>query len=166
MLIRPWNQRSQETAYLFNPPFCCAVLTSAIGGYLQEDERGMPFPLAYIVLPVILHKKTRENLATSTRTPLAAWMEEHPEVKVQFYERAVAMKSFVGEGILFGIHNNWLTLDKGNLKTSLKSSKIQNIINKSEGEAKVCVLKARLIGKWFALAGSPETIMALWEVRP
>jgi len=164
--MRQWAQRSKEAANLFNPPFCCAALTATIVNYFQEVNLGMPFPLAFIALPVILHKQTRNALPFNTRTSLSAWLEENPVVKVQFYERAVSIKPFVGEAILFGVHNNLLYFQSGRLRSYLNDDKVKSFLQKSEGEARECIMRARLLGKWFALAGSPETVMALWEVRP
>jgi hypothetical protein len=164
--MRPWTSRSKEAAYLFNPAFSCAILTATIVNYSLKDNLGMPFPLAFITLPVILHKQTRAVLPFNTRTSLAAWLEEKPLVRVQFYDRAVTLKPFVREAILFGTTQNWLTIEAGRLTSSLSEAKVTKFLKETKGEARDCILRARLFGKWLALAGSAETIMALWEIRP
>jgi len=164
--MRQWAYRSKEAANLFNPPFCCAALIATAVNYFKEIGQGIPFPLAYIALPVILHKQTRNTLPLNTRTSLAAWLEQNPIVKVQFYERAISIKPFVREAILFGIHNDLLYFQSGSLKSYLSDNKVKSFLQNTEGEARECIMRARLLGKWFALAGSPETVMALWEVRP
>jgi hypothetical protein len=165
--MRSWSKRSKEVANLFNPPFCCATLTASVVSYSQENgNSGMPFPIAFIGLPVIFHKQTRKIIPINTRTSLAAWLEENPSVRIQFYERVITIKPFVREAILFGIQNNWLSIKSGNIFSSLNNSQIKTLLQKTDGEARECIMKARLLGKWFALAGSPEAIMALWEVRP
>ncbi|WKZ35797.1 MAG: DUF6521 family protein [Anaerolineales bacterium] len=164
--MRSWPTRSKEAAYLFNPAFCCAVLSATVSNYSQQDNLGMPFPFAFIVLPVILHKQTRNTLPYNTRTSLAAWLEEKPYARIQFYERAISLKSFVREAILFGIVNDWLLIESGRLKSKLVDSKFKNFLQQMDGEARECVLRARLVGKWFAVAGSAETVLSLWEVNP
>jgi hypothetical protein len=126
----------------------------------------MPFSLAFIVMPVILHKQTRDSLPFNTRTSLAAWLEEKPIARIQFYERAMSLKPFVREAILFGLVNYWLTVDSGRLKSNLSDTTFKNSLKHLDGEARECVLRARLVGKWFSAAGSAETVMSLWEVRP
>ena len=103
--MRQWVYRSKEAANLFNPPFCCAALLATVVNYGQQVGLGMPFPLAFIALPVILHKQTRNVLPLNTKTSLAAWLEQNPTAKVQFYERAISVKPFVREAILFGLNN-------------------------------------------------------------
>jgi hypothetical protein len=164
--MRHWANRSKEAANLFNPPFCCAALVATVANYSQEINIGMPFPLAFIALPVILHKQTRSVLPYSTKTSLAAWLEQNPSVKIQFYERAVSIKPFVQEAILFGVNNNILYFETGRLRSSVQDNKVKSFLQKTDGEARECIMRARLLGRWFALAGSPESVMALWEVRP
>lgn len=164
--MRSWSTRSKEAASLFNPAFCCAVLSATVSNYSQQDNLGMPFPLAFIVLPVILHKRTRNTLPYNTRTSLAAWLEEKPYARIQFYERAISLKPFVREAILFGVTNDWLVIESGRLKSKLADSKFKNFLQHMDGEARECVLRARLVGKWFAAAGSAETVLSLWEVNP
>jgi hypothetical protein len=164
--MRPWANRSKETANLLNPAFCCVVLSACVTNYSRENYPGMSFPLSFIVLPVILHKQTRDALPFNTRTSLTAWIEEKPFVRIQFYERAISLKPFVREAILFGIVNDWLVIESGLLKSRLPDPKFKHFLQDLDGEARECVLRARLVGKWFAAAGTAETVMALWEVRP
>lgn len=164
--MRSWSYRPRETANLINPAFCCSILSASVSNYTQQDSRGMPFSLAFIVMPVILHKRTRAALPINTRTSLAAWLEEKPIMRVQFYERAISLKPFVSEAILFGLVHNWLTIDAGRLKSNLPDMRFKNSLQSLEGEARECVMRARLVGRWFAAAGSAETVMSLWEVRP
>lgn len=162
--MRPWSTRPKEAANLLNPAFCCTVLSAAVSNYSLQDNLGMPYPLAFIIMPVILHKQTRILLPFNTRTSLAAWLEEKPTVRIQFYERATSLKPFVREAILFGAANGWLSIESGRLKSQLVDSRFKNFLQYLDGEARECVLRARLVGKWFASAGSAETVMSLWEV--
>jgi hypothetical protein len=164
--MRPWLARSKEVANLLNPAFCCTVLSAVVSNYSSRDNLGMPYPLAFVVMPVILHKQTRNVLPINTRTSLAAWLEEKPMSRVQFYERAISLKPFVREAILFGVTNDWLVIESGRLKSKLADSKFKNFLQHMDGEARECVLRARLVGKWFAAAGSAETVLSLWEVNP
>ncbi len=166
MLIVPWNARSREVGILFNPAFCCVILSSSVVGYSNQESRGMPFSLAYLVLPLVLHKPTRDALPMNTRTSLAAWLEENPSVRIQFHERVKSLKPFVGEAIIFGTRYNWLSIQNGFIKSSLSDTRIKGFLSKTQGEARECVMRARLVGRWMAAAGPAETVMGLWEIRP
>ncbi len=165
--MKLWSERPREEAHLINPAFCGAILTSSIAGYSSLETTGMPFPIAFIVLPTVLHKLTREAFPRSARTSLAAWLEEHGEVKIQFHERLVSLIPFVREALLFGMLHKWLVLTNvGRMQTTKTESDVQRFIRKSDGEAKGCLSRALFVGKWFAASGSVETVMALWGIRP
>lgn len=165
--MEKWTHRPIEEANLLNPAFCCVALTSAVIGYMGIDKEGIPYPLAHIVLPIVLHKATRERLPRASRTSLAVWIQENSEVRVQFVERVVMLKSHTREAILFGFFHDWLILcQEGRIQAKLSKSIIDRLARRLENEAKECINRAWVLGKWFALAGTTETVMALWGIRP
>ena len=90
--MKTWLARSKEEAYLFNPAFCCITLSVAMRGYASVRDGGLPFRLAFMLLPIVLHKPTRESLPRDTRTSMAAWLQANSEARVLFYERLVSLK--------------------------------------------------------------------------
>lgn len=127
----------------------------------------MPYPLAFMVLPIVLHKSTRSRLPRSTRTSMASWLQENGDAKVQFGNRVVALKAHTREAILFGCAQQRLEFGTGiGLHTRYADSEIERFIRTLEGEAKECMSKARQFGKWIASAGTAQTIMVLWGIRP
>lgn len=161
-----WKMRSKEVGILFNPAFCCVVLSSSVIGYATENVQGMSFTLAYLVLPLVLHKHTRAILPLNTRTSLAAWLEENPSVRIQFHERVTSLRPLVGESILFGYQYNWLSIQSGYITSTLSDKRVRGFLQKTQGEARECIMRARLVGKWFAASGPAETVLGLWEIRP
>lgn len=164
--MQRWKFRSIETANLLNPAFCCAVLASSIVGYSIGDSEGLPFVLSFITLPIVLHKPTRDLLPITSRTSLAGWLENNPKARIQFFERVLSLKPFVRESILFGMSHHWLILERGNLKSTISNSRITNYASRMAGDTKACITRAKILGKWFFAAGSPEMVMALWEIKP
>jgi hypothetical protein len=56
---------------------------------------------------------------------------------------------------------------EGDKLKSLKSeSQIRNYSLRMDGDTKACITRSRILGKWFFAAGSPEMVMALWEIKP
>jgi len=165
--MKLWAQRTVEEANLLNPAFCCGVLTSAVVGYMSIEETGIPYTLSHIVLPIVLHKATRECLPRTSSTSLAAWIQENSEARVQFVERVVALKSHTREAILFGLFHDWLIIcQEGRLQATVSKSSIDRLVRSMENEVKECIKRAWVVGKWFAMAGTTETVMALWGIRP
>src|SRR5258707_981336 len=120
-LMKPWSARPKEEAFLLNPAFCSCTLASSICGYSSVRPRGMPFVLSFIVLPLVLHKPTRERLPRDTRTSMPAWLLENSEARVLFYERTIRLKPYTQETILFGGSSNWISLDGGGFLLTSRS---------------------------------------------
>jgi hypothetical protein len=165
--MRTWTVRPKEEAYLLNPAFCCTTLAAAIYGYDNAKEEGVPFPLAFMFLPIVLHKPTRDRLPPNTRTSMPAWLQENSDARVLFYERLVSLQPHTKEAVQFGMLVDWIVpRDGGLLGTTLSESDVNRSILKLADEARECVMRARFLGKWFAVAGATHTVMAFWGVRP
>ena len=165
--MNTWTARSKEEAYLLNPAFCCTILSAAIRGYSVTKEQGVPFPLMFMFLPIVLHKPTRNALPPNTTTSMAAWLQENSSARVLFYERLVSLKPYTKEAIQFGMLFDWIVAKSGGLmETTLNEPDLNRAIRKLTDEARECVMRARFTGKWFAVAGGTHTIMAFWGVRP
>ena len=82
--MKKWNERPFEIRNLFNPAFCGVVLLRAFVGYEEEDDSGMPFSLALLVLPLCLHKDTREILSNNPRSYLLKTISRNPQILVEF----------------------------------------------------------------------------------
>ena len=65
--MNKWDMRTHEVAYLLNPAFCGRILYSTIKTYNEILNRAFPFPLIYLVLPLVLHKQTRINICITER---------------------------------------------------------------------------------------------------
>lgn len=165
--MKSWTARSKEEAYLLNPAFCCTILAATINDYVNTKREGVSFPLLFMVLPIVLHKPTRDSLPPSVRTSMAAWLQENAFARVLFYERLVSLKPHTREAIQFGMLRDWVVMRSDSLwETTLSRSDVDRSIQKITDEARECMMRARFVGRWFAVAGTASTIMALWGVRP
>lgn len=164
--MKVWNERSDEIANLLNPAFCCALLTVSVTGYETMDQKGMSFPLAYMVLPIILNKPIRDSLPKTISTQLIEWIQNNYQLTSSFYDQTIAMKPFTQEALLFSLRYNWLSFSKDIINSNVNRRKLRQYLNQMDGEAKECMKKSLLIGKWFASAGSPQTVMTAWRIKP
>jgi len=166
MSATPWVERPPEQARLLNPAFVGATIWSCARGYASIREPGLPYALAFVAVPIALHKATREELPRSTRTSMASWLAENPRALVGFAERALALVPVVKEGILFGSSGQMLTLDDAILVAADRPRSMARFEREATDEVKACIKKAEFVGKWFAGSGDLATIMALWGVAP
>ncbi|MBI3714819.1 MAG: hypothetical protein HY255_02360 [Betaproteobacteria bacterium] len=127
----------------------------------------MQFPLVFMVLPIALHKTTREALPAGGRTSLPGWLLENGEARINFAERVISLKPHTREAVSFGLASGVLHIEGGAIARTADGKRLANrALNLFEGEARECLLAARVIGKWFASIDSPETTMALWGIQP
>jgi hypothetical protein len=165
--VSTWDGRSPEEARLLNSGFLGLMVWSAAIGYFEVTGSGLPIELAFIALPVSLHSPTRQALPRTTRTSVASWLDENAHLRVSFVDRAKGLAPFVREGILFASTNNLLTFsDKGALLISTRPSKLNHYLGRTTEEVRDCIKRAEFVGKWFGIAGTPVTVMALWGVAP
>ena len=165
--MKPWLERNHEEAHLLNPAFCCATITSACAGFSHSRNETMPFPLIYMVLPIILHKHTRENLPSTIRTSIPAWLLEHSDARLGFHSRLMALQPHTREAIWYGLTFGWIVVNNaGCIRCDISNSFLNSSINSLDGEARECVSRSKFLGRWFNTSASTETTMALWGIRP
>lgn len=162
--MKPWDQRPFEIRNLFNPAFCGLVLFRAMQGYEEEDSSGLPFSLSLLVLPLCLHKDTRETMASSVRNYLLRATEKNPEVQVGFAERVTAMLPYTFEGFGLLMERGCISITpNGRLLTI--PAKIKKTVTGSD-ETKTCQRVARFVGKEFARISDRVTIYTTFGIRP
>jgi len=99
--MKSWHARPTEVANLLNPAFCGYLLMEYVKQYEVETGTGVPFELMFLLLPVVLHKPTRECLPSSTRTHFPVWLQRHPEIRIDFANRVKDLIEITKESIFF-----------------------------------------------------------------
>ncbi|MEI2607044.1 MAG: three component ABC system middle component, partial [Candidatus Promineifilaceae bacterium] len=108
----PWTERPIEVATLLNPAFCGVLLHDAVKSYAYEQNQGMAFPLVYLILPLVLHKETRNALPSSRRLiTLYQWVEDNKLLRQNFVERTRYLVPYSREGLIFSIKHGFVRMD-------------------------------------------------------
>ena len=155
--------RPVEVAHLFNPAFCALVIREAVLGFQDKSPSGMPFPLFFLLLPIVLHKRTRLLLPSNVGTKMHPWLQANQEVRIRFADRCIALLPDSREAIVFAASRGFLGITAGRIV----ARRIPLSLPWPAGsEPELCIKKARFLGRWMALAGSITTIFAMWGVRP
>lgn len=162
--MREWSNRSKEVAYLLNPAFCGRVLYSIVKTYGDITKRAFPFPLIYLVLPLILHKKTRELI--NSRTKLLMWVQRYPETLINFPRRTKELVPITNEAIELLLQCNLFQLTNNGEIEIVQTVKALSKTKYTNDEIKDCIKKSEHVAKWFAGAGKAETIFISMGVRP
>lgn len=164
----PWAHRSAEERNLLNPCFCGVLLWHAARGYRQESVHALSLEESFLVLPIVLHRSTRDSLPRNINTSLAVWMQENPLVRIRLADRARALAPYTREALLFSGLREVLRFSGSAVDADeSRQTEINAMLrDASSEEVSACVKRAMFIGRWFARAGGPSTVLALWGVKP
>jgi len=163
--MQAWTERPTEIAHLLNPAFCALVLVHSVRGFLEETAEGLPYPLIFLVLPVVLHKPTRDALPTSVATKMHPWLENHQQVQVGFADRCASVIDHTREAMVFAVAHNLLQITN-DARIKAPEHRLRRPRWPPDSEPAVCLDKARFIGRWMARAGQTATLYAMWGIRP
>ena len=162
--MRAWDYRPDEVKNLFNPAFCGRVIYGTISEYQKNTKRDFPFPLIYLVLPLVLPRQIRTEI--SSRTQLTNWVQKHQELIYNLGKRVRDLVEITNEAVEFMMQAGYIRLnDSGELSKVLTAgalSKTKHI----DPEVAECLQKAEHVGRWFAGTGKVEIIYTGLGVRP
>jgi hypothetical protein len=69
--------------------------------------------------------------------------------------------------ILFASVHGLISFSDGDrLLPSPRPAALSRYLDEATQEVRDCVRRAEFVGRWFAAAGTPTTVMALWGVTP
>ena len=159
-----WRFRSRAQAAMLNPALLAVVTAAAASEYQRAGREPMPWPLAYLVAPLVLHRGTREALPRTTRTHLGNWVSQNPVIHAGLPARAQSLAEPVREGLRFGIAHGVLQVDEqGRLTGELATPEAKVAAPR---EVDQIIARAGLVGKWFAKIDQPATAFAVLGVAP
>lgn len=162
--MKRWDQRPFEVRNLFNPAFCGLVLFRGLSGYEEEDARGMPFSLSLLVLPLCLHKDSREVIASRPRSHLLRTTEANQQLIVGFSNRVTQLLPYAFEGFGLLMERGCIAIaDDGRVLTVRK--KVRKAVKGTE-ETVACQKAARVVGREFARIADRVTIYTTFGIRP
>ena len=126
----------------------------------------MPFEMAFVVVPLVLHEHTRESLPTIATT-MQTWIQENREVVIGFPRRATEIVPFAREGIRFGIQRNVLKIEtEGRLTAGAKKLAGVTPYQKLSDEIKKIYGKSEFLGRWLTQQSNVTTLFAMLGIKP
>jgi hypothetical protein len=151
---------------LFNPAFAAITLRAAAVGHSSAAAEGLPFSLAFLVLPLVFHAGTRSELPRSVSTSMPAWLTQHALVREEFASRVTALAPVVREAVAFGLASRVLSVQSGARLVADRTlpKRLREAVD--DGDVDDIVKRAHFVGRWLGNAGSATTVYALWGIRP
>src|SRR6266851_4029999 len=154
-----WKDRPADYRTLHNPAFCGILLARAAKDYEETAGHGMPFPLAFLVLPLSTPTAFRTLLPNNAAASIATWIAEHPHLRVGLAESVRNSVPLTREALLFCIQRRALTINEAS-HVSAVPRRISSTteLERASSTTEEMIGKARFLGRWFARSGAASTI--------
>jgi hypothetical protein len=161
----PWKERNTIVANLFNPAFCGEVVRVVANNYNKHTSTKFPFAFAFIVLPILLHKPTRDQMPKTIRTYFFVWVEENDGLFFDFSQRTKSMIKYTKEALLFLMAYKRIELtEKGEIVAATEKAK--QFADDDYEEYNEIIKKAEMLGKWLAVTSDVKSIYSFFRIIP
>ncbi|MCA1050987.1 DUF6521 family protein [Priestia aryabhattai] len=159
---------SKEIQIIQNPALGAMILKCFTEGYISsEKEDSLPFPLLFIVLPMVFHNDTLSYL-NSTRRPsglralvnkMSDSKESKRDIVLDIHERADKMKKLTLDALRIALATELLELDSKQAKVKVSHKRIdKSAIIKSNSKM---FKSSEKLGFWCSQLNMQEISMIL-----
>lgn len=140
-----------------NPAFGSALLWSFLTG-AGESGQGLEFPLLFLPLPILLSSTRETLLHTNRRTGFHAWLERHPEVRVDLAPRVERMQLITRRAILYGSQVQLITAGvDGRFRAT--SALREARLSRTGPAVRAMFPLARRLGAWIGEVGATRDVL-------
>jgi len=161
-----WRDRPAEEAALLNPAFCGELIARATKNYERLRASPFPLPLAFVVLPLVLHPPTLAALPGRADKTFATWSAENEALVAELPERTLRLRPISREALLFLTQHRALTVGPDGLRTGEKPMMLSAKTSVSTPAVDDIRRAAALLGRWFGTQGAPVRILQTIGVKP
>lgn len=161
-----WADRPPEEARNLNPAFCGELVSRTVGEFHKARQKPLSMAVAFLVLPLILHKQTRDALPGRANAAFATWVAEKGPLLTEAAGRVNRLRPVSREALLFAIRHQLLAIHEGGLVPGDKPIKLTSKPSPSTDDVDEARAAAGLIGRWFAGQASESSILQGLGVAP
>lgn len=163
--LATWEDRSPSLAAMLNPALITAVLAIAAQEYAGRRDDHLPTAYAFLILPLVLHRGTRERLPRTIASHWANWVSDNPVLMAGFPARAIELREHVREGLRFGLRHGILAVDEVGGLVAVDDPVVVPP-KTSRGDFRELMVASQRLGRWLTKLDRPATAFALLGVRP
>jgi ABC-3C biological conflict system middle component len=134
-------------------------------GFQSEDGRPPAFPLAFLVLPLVLHRPTLVMIGSTQRASglalFAAKLSQERENLLAVHERALALRRLTLQSIAMGVGERLLTLDY--VSATIRANTPEPTVRKLILPERIRAFSgaAEKVGYWFSKLGLHQVTSTL-----
>ena len=161
-----WNNRPREEAALLNPAFSGELIFRATHEYVRAKEAPFSLPLAFLVLPLVLHSATRQRLPKKANAAMAGWMAENGPALALVANRTLQLRPISREAMMFLIRVGALVISEEGVAVGERPLRPAARAAATTPETDAMRRSAALVGRWFAQQPSPGSVLQAMGVEP
>ena len=161
-----WTKRPREEAALLNPAFAGELIFRATQEYVRAKEAPFALPLAFLVLPLVLHSATRQSLPKKANAAMAGWMAENSPTLALVANRTLQLRPISREALMFLIQVGALVMSEEGLAVGERPLRPAARAAATTPEADTMRRSAALVGRWFAQQPSTGSVLQAMGVEP
>ena len=148
------------------PPFAVSSSRARLSSTAPYAEGPLALPLAYLVLPIALHKATRDQLPGNASAAFAGWVAEHGTALAGFAERVARLAPITREALLLLLQHRAIRVENGELTIEAKRIRLSAAPDRRTDDTDEARAAAELLGRWFARQRQPSLVMQGLGVKP
>ena len=160
-----WTERNTIVANLFNPAFCGEIIRATAKEFNRHTSTNFPYAFAFLVLPIVLHKATRERMPRTVRTYFFVWVEQNDDLFFDFPKRCRSMVKYTKEALSFLLIHNKIELNE-NAEMLAIDDKIKIILKDEYQEYNEILKRAEMLGKWLSSTSDVKSIYSFLRIIP
>ena len=126
----------------------------------------MGLPLSFLVLPLVLHKQTRDELPQKADAAFVGWVAGHGPLLAGLPDRALRLAPFTREALLLMMQQGFLVAQGGGIVRGSKRLKSAAIADRTTEDTDEARSAAEMVGRWFARQGQTGLVMQALGVKP
>jgi hypothetical protein len=155
---------SNPEAALFNEAYVAILIALAARHYREKTSgRGLPWTLAFLVIPLVVHRSTRERLPGTTVARFSNWISSQPLLHASFADQAVALAPYVRRGLRYGLRSGVISLDGDVINSRVALQKYTSL---SSADGQDAGRHAAFLGRWFAVIEDVPAVFRQLGVMP
>lgn len=148
-----------------NPAFGAYAAIAFCREYLSASAKNPSIALFYLALPIAMSRDTEASfLGTNIRTGFLAWLNRHPEVRLNLGARLDASLRLVSASMKLGLMANALVLVEGGTVGLGPEPPVNASVARLPAEPKKVIRRAERLGGWMGEAGSAGSIFSAFGV--
>ena len=161
-----WSERPPEEARNFNPAFCGELIRHTVGEFSKGRDASLNLAIAFLVLPLTLHKPTRDVLPGRANAAFATWVAERNPLLVELPGRVNRLRPITREALLFAVRHHLLATRDGGLVLGNKRIQSTATASPTTDDVNETRTTARFLGRWFARQVTQSSILQGMGVAP